>query len=100
MEPSVRACSHGGAGGLALVPGHALGHVGHRAVHCDQGAVRHGGLGQLTGVHCNRFLVDRLEGGHVDVNGEGDNGPPALGILLVSVCLHSIEVHAAAVLQV
>ena len=29
----VRAGTHGGAGGLALVPGHALGHVRHGAVH-------------------------------------------------------------------
>ena len=34
--PPVRAWSHGGAGCLALVPAHALPHVGHRAVHRHQ----------------------------------------------------------------
>jgi hypothetical protein len=31
--------THGGAGGLALVPGHALGHVRHSAVHRYQRVV-------------------------------------------------------------
>ena len=34
MEPPVAGGPHTGAGGLALVPGHALGHVGHAAVYC------------------------------------------------------------------
>jgi len=32
---------------------------------------------------CNSFLVDRLEGCHVEVDREGDNGPPVLRVLLV-----------------
>jgi len=87
MEPPVRAGTHRGAGSLALVPGHALGHVGHRAVDRHQGAVWDSGLGDFAGVHCDSFLIDRLECSHVDIYGESDNGPPVLGVLLVSESL-------------
>ena len=74
---------HAGAGGLALVPGHALRHVGHAAIHRHLPGVHQGGLIQAVGVHGDDLLVDGQEGRHVDVDGEGDDGPPTLGVLLV-----------------
>ena len=83
VEPSVAGGAHAGAGGLALVPGHTLGHVGHTAVHRHLPGVHQGGLVQAVRVHRDDLLVDGQEGGHVDVHGEGDDGPPALDVLLV-----------------
>ena len=83
VEPAVAGGPHAGAGCLALVPGHALGHVGHAAVHRHLAGVHQGGLVQVVGVHRDDLLVDGEEGGHVDVDGEGDDGPPALDVLLV-----------------
>ena len=75
MEPSIAGGPHAGAGGLALVPAHALRHVGHAAVH------RHLALLQ-AGAHGGR-LAGGHEGGHVKVYGEGDDRPAALGVILV-----------------
>ena len=83
MEPTVACGAHTGAGGFTLVPGHALRHVGHAAVHRHLPGVHQGGLVQAVGVHGDDLLVDGEEGGHVDVDREGDDGPPALGVLLV-----------------
>ena len=83
VEPAVASRSHAGAGCLALVPGHALPHVGHTAVHCHLPRLKVG-LVETLGVHRDDLLVDGEEGGHVDIHGEGDDGPPALSVLLVS----------------
>ena len=96
MEPPVAGGPHAGAGGLALVPGHALGHVGHAAVHRHRPGVQDGLL-QTLGVHRHDLLVDREEGGHVDVHGEGDDGPATLGVLLVG---QGLEESRNVVLQV
>ena len=97
MEPPVAGGAHAGAGGLALVPGHTLGHVGHAAVHRHRPRVHQGGLVQAVGVHGDDLLVDGEEGGHVDVNGEGDDGPSSLSVLLVG---ESLEQSGNVVLQV
>ena len=83
VEPAVTGGAHTGAGGFTLVPGHALSHVGHAAVHRHLPRVHQAGLLQAVGVHGDDLLVDGQEGGHVDVHGEGDDGPPALDVLLV-----------------
>ena len=80
--------AHGGAGGLALVPAHALAHVGHGAVDGDQPLLlchhRHGRRARRvhdqTRCSCARWLV----GWGVDVNGEGHYWPPCLCIALSS----------------
>ena len=97
MEPPVAGGPHTSARGLALVPGHALGHVGHAAVHRHRSRVHQGGLVQAVGVHGDDLLVDGEEGGHVDVNGEGDDGPSSLSVLLVG---ESLEQSGNVVLQV
>ena len=75
MEPPVAGGAHTPTRGLALVPAHALRHVGHAAVH------RHLALLQ-AGAHGGR-LAGGHEGGHVKVYGEGDDRPAALGVILV-----------------
>ena len=95
VKPAVTGCSHACAGGFTLVPGHALRHVGHTAVHRHLPRVHH--LVHLVGVHGDDLLVDWKEGRHVNVDREGYNGPPSLGILLVS---QSLEQCGNVVLQV
>jgi len=85
MEPPVAGGPHAGAGGLALVPGHALGHVGHTAVYCHLITVLYrtsNGINILR-IYGDGVLDDGEEGGHVNVHGEGHHGPPSLGIILV-----------------
>ena len=89
MEPPVAGGAHAGAGGLALVPRHALGHVGHAAVHCH--LVQLGLqavdvlLAGLQGLHGD--VDGGEEGGHVNIHWEGDDGPATLSIILISESL-------------
>ena len=103
MEPPVAGGPHAGAGGLALVPGHALGHVGHAAVYCHLKYFfvlyniisfsipvylitvlycTSNGINILR-IYGDGVLDDGEEGGHVNVHGEGHHGPSTLGIILV-----------------
>ena len=97
VEPAVTGGAHTGAGGFTLVPGHALSHVGHAAVHRHLPRVHQAGLLQAVGVHGDDLLVDGQEGGHVDVHGESDDRPPALNVLLVG---EGLEESGNVVLQI
>ena len=75
MEPPVAGGAHAPTRGLALVPAHALRHVGHAAVHRHLALLQAGAQGGgLAGWH---------EGGHVQIYGEGDDRPATLGVILV-----------------
>ena len=95
VEPTVTGGSHASAGGFTLVPGHALRHVGHTAVHCDLPGVHN--LVYLVGVHGDDLLVDWEVSRHVNVYREGNYGPPPLCILLVG---QSLEQCGNVILQV
>ena len=102
VEPAVAGGAHTGAGGLALVPAHALRHVGHRAVHRHRAHLaRHLARhlvpwpGHLA--LAQRVLAGGQEGGHVDVHGEGDHGPAPLRVILVC---QGLEQGGAVLLQI
>lgn len=83
MNLPVTGGSHGDAGGLAFVPGHALAHVGHCAIDRYQIFQRNHLLFRVDGLVLDLLVQFGLEQGYVQVHWKGECQPPLQSVPVV-----------------